>query len=58
MDTRDLPMLFAAAIVMFMMYLIGWSNCEYNMRVEAVKANVAYWTVNEKGSPKFHWIKE
>jgi hypothetical protein len=61
MDTRDLPMLFAAAIVMFVMFgmcLVGWAQHKKYMQANAVKANVAYWTVDEKGAAKFHWITE
>lgn len=58
MDTRDLPILFAAAIVMFFIYLVGWAQHEKHMQAKAVKANAAYWTVDEKGAATFHWITE
>ncbi len=58
MDTRDLPFLFAAAIVMFFAYLVGWAQQEKHMQTNAVKANAAYWTVDERGVSKFHWITE
>lgn len=58
MDTRDLPFVIAAGIAMFVMYLVGGMSMEGRMQRSAVKANVAYWTVDENGISKFHWITE
>ena len=58
MDIRDFPILFAAAIVMLGIYLVGWAQHEKHMQTNAVKANAAYWTVDERGVSKFHWITE
>ena len=58
MDIRDFPFLFVTGIIMVGAYAMGWKTHENNMQTNAVKANAAYWTVDEKGVSKFHWITE
>lgn len=56
-DTENL--LFTVAIVaIFFSFLMGLGFQQKWLREEAVKANVAYWTANEKGEVQFKWITE
>jgi hypothetical protein len=57
-EKDELPIYIAFLIVAFGMYLISGKIKESEIRKAAVKANVAYWTVDEKGFTKFHWITE
>jgi hypothetical protein len=58
MDKEDLFFSIAAGVAMSFMWMFGGITKEFYMRKDAVKANVAYWTVDENGIPKFHWITE
>jgi hypothetical protein len=58
MDMRDSSFLLAAVIAMSGMWIFGGISMEGRMQKQAVKANVAYWTVDENGISKFHWITE
>ena len=55
---RDSSFLLAAVIAMSGMWIFGGISMEGRMQKQAVKANVAYWTVDENGISKFHWITE
>ena len=58
MNAKDLLPILAIATVLAVMYLAGWGSGQSSMRIKAVKANLAYWTVNERGTLEFHWITE
>ena len=49
---------FVIGLMCFSMYLYGGISMEGRVQRQAVKANVAYWTVDESGFTKFHWITE
>ncbi len=57
-EKDELPIYIAFLVVAFGMYLISGKIKESYIRKDAVRANVAYWTVDENGFTKFHWITE
>lgn len=57
-EKDELPIYLAFLVVAFGMYLVGGGLTESRIRKDAVKANAGYWTVDEKGLTKFHWITE
>ena len=57
-DKDDFIIYFVIAFIGFIMYLLGGGLMESKIHKEAVKANAAYWTVDESGFTKFHWITE
>ena len=58
MEKGDLYMLVSVIIIACGMFLIGGASKQFYIRRDAVKATVAYWTVDENGISKFHWITE
>ncbi len=58
MDRDEWYIMFAVVLVMFCSASIGGVLTVSKIQREAVKAGAAYWTVDEKGTPKFHWITE
>ena len=57
-DRGDVIIWFVIALMCLSMYLFGGISKERYIRKDAIKANVAYWTVDENGISKFHWITE
>jgi hypothetical protein len=58
MIKEDLFVLFAILLIITCAFITGGMNAYSRFERDAVKANVAYWTVDENGISKFHWITE
>ena len=55
---NDFLLAVLVTIVFFAVFILGGVAGERSFQKEAVKAGAAYWTVNENGISKFHWITQ
>jgi ribosomal protein L2 len=58
MDRNEWFIVFAVVLITFCSAIVGGVLAVSKTQREAVKAGVAYWTVDEKGIPEFHWITD